>query len=167
MRLSLLSFFFLIGFATQSSASEFYTDPSKWKEPRIYHTQIEDKQFANNVVLTQAKCERAAFTKNEIFSSNKAYSYILRSAKGDATKGETLNFELEVYNERFCTDIEMKSLYPNFSPPQVSWINEKLIFVNLAWGRIFGAYFIFDVETGKIIKSEYWNDGHDIFQQYH
>ena len=71
-----------------------------------------------------------------------------------------------VFNETDrMTKILLKDHYPNFVL-DVYWINEKLLYVEVWWGRILGSCFIFDVEKESIIYKEMVNDGNVAFQQW-
>ncbi len=49
---------------------------------------------------------------------------------------------------------------------KVRWINEKLLYMQVWWGRILGSYLIFDVEKERTVVREMVNDGHIPFQQF-
>ena len=81
-------------------------------------------------------------------------------------KTDTIYTDLWVYNERdYLIHIKLIEHSRQYIP-QIKWINEKLIYVQLWWGRIVGAYFIFDVERESIIIKEMINDGQIPFQQW-
>ena len=50
--------------------------------------------------------------------------------------------------------------------PRIEWVNEKLLFVRVWWGRILGADLVIDVEVGAILYREMLHDGTIPFQQF-
>ncbi len=48
---------------------------------------------------------------------------------------------------------------------EARWINEKLLFIRVYWGRIVGSDYIFDVELGSFVHKEMVYDGTLLFQQ--
>jgi len=53
----------------------------------------------------------------------------------------------------------------DWRPISARWINPKLIYVSVSFNPHYGAYWIYDVEEGKIIINELDNDGWDAWQQ--
>ena len=60
--------------------------------------------------------------------------------------------------------ITLDDAYPNF-PVRVHWINEKLIFIRVWWGRIVGTDIIFDVEKQVYLSLEMVVDGTQLYNQ--
>jgi hypothetical protein len=50
-------------------------------------------------------------------------------------------------------------------PLVVKWINPKLIYIDISFNPHYGAYWVYDVETEKIVINEIENDGWDAYQQ--
>ena len=59
----------------------------------------------------------------------------------------------------------VRDYYPNFAP-DVRWINEKLLYIEVWWGRVVGSSFVFDVEHEKFVHKETVHDGLIPFQQF-
>lgn len=63
-----------------------------------------------------------------------------------------------VYNERdYCTTITLKN-HKN-GEPKVKWINQKLLYIEVWWGRILGTTLIYDVEKETMLHKEMVHDG--------
>jgi hypothetical protein len=60
--------------------------------------------------------------------------------------------------------ILLKDTYPNFST-KARWVNEKLIFIRVHWGRILGTDMIFDTEKNEFTYREMIVDGTILYQQ--
>jgi hypothetical protein len=149
----------LLSLSFNNQAQAYHTAPNHWKEPRIYHEPFE-KDASQIFPMETVKCK--ANPIGATFSPNKAYWFRL-----DDKTGKNISFILSVFNDKGCIQVSLDELYPNFSPPKINWINEKLLYVELWWGRILGAYFILDVEKARIITAEELHDGTIDFQQWH
>jgi hypothetical protein len=74
--------------------------------------------------------------------------------------------QVDIYNERdYLVTLDVRDIYANFKP-RVEWINEKLLYVRLWWGRVLGVDFIFDVEKEQVICKDNINDGGIPFLQW-
>ncbi|NJL28150.1 MAG: hypothetical protein HC897_09765 [Thermoanaerobaculia bacterium] len=52
-------------------------------------------------------------------------------------------------------------------PPDVRWINEKLLFIRAQWGRVLSTDAILDVETEKLLYQQEVTFGVVPWQQFH
>jgi hypothetical protein len=74
--------------------------------------------------------------------------------------------EIRVFNERDdIIKIELGDHAATYGT-SIKWVNEKLLYIQLWWGRILGTYFIFDVEKEKIVIKEMVYDGGIVFEQW-
>ena len=130
-------------------------DASKWNKPRDYHIAFED-EFSERIEVIEKE-------------------YQAPSAAATYSKNEAYWFELEPLNEKTneqrisvsadgLAAISLKDTYPNF-PTKAYWINEKLIFIRVYWGRIVGTDLIFDTEKKEFIHREMVYDGTILYQQ--
>lgn len=69
-----------------------------------------------------------------------------------------------IYAEKdHLTDITFKELW---GLSEVRWVNDKLIFMRVWWGRIAATDMLFDVETEQVPYAEMVTDGAQAMQQY-
>lgn len=140
----------------------WHTSPDKWSEPRIYHSAF-DEEFKNGIIISRVKVKYNDQLKKEL-SPNNAYWYHVQSAA--YMKPGPYTTDILIYNERpylISLKLEEHSQYE----PKIVWINEKLLYVEVWWGRILGTYIIFDVEKEQVITKEMIHDGVLPYQQYH
>jgi hypothetical protein len=74
---------------------------------------------------------------------------------------------LTIYNERAeYLILSLKQCDERYGP-KFHWINEKLLYVRVWWGRIVGTDIIVDVESSRIVYQEDVHDGVIPYQQWH
>ncbi len=138
----------------------WHTPPEKWGQPRIFHSAF-DSDFENRIVMTQAPLE--ADNSEKTFSPNKAYWFAV-STQDFRKEGPWLT-TIQIFNERdYSIRIEIRD--HNNWEIKPKWVNEKLLYVEVWWGRILGSYFLFDVEDERILIKEMIHDGQMAFQQF-
>ena len=147
-------------------AYDWHTTPDQWKEPRIFHSEF-DKNYENRIRVSHAQSPRQSLEKNEKernYSPNQAYWYVIHPP--DTLKPGPWSTEIGVFSERdYRISIELTDHAATY-PTTVKWINEKLLYIQLWWGRVLGTYFIFDVEMERIVIREMVHDGGIPFQQW-
>jgi hypothetical protein len=158
------------GYAAANS-SQWHTTPDKWKEPRIFQTPASESP--RGVSLGHHSTEHDF--KVKVFSPNKAYWFaadgdrsIVPRIECDGTGFLILesNASIYVYTERdYLLRIRMRDHYPNFTI-NARWVNERLLFVRVWWGRVLGSDVIVDVESERVVHSETIQDGTIAFQQW-
>ena len=111
--------------------------------------------------MTRTEIQKIKTTepKNEdaVLSANKSYWF-------SVTSPEKKNQAITVFAGSAAYRITFEDSYLNF-PVEARWINEKLLFVRVYWGRIIGSDYIFDVEHGAFVHKEMVHDGTPLFQQ--
>ena len=132
-------------------------DASAWTEPRNYHEPF-DESYRRLIKLSQSTSITAA-SPTALFSINRIYRLDLSPPRDD---GQTT--ELLITNQTTQFTLIFKKTHPNF-PAEARWINEKLVFIRVWWGRTGGSDFIFDAEAGRFIHEEMVHDGTILFQQ--
>ena len=139
----------------------FHTSPECWKEARIYHPGPPSADLANRVHLIDTPAAAGAPGEPTV-SPNGGYRFWVRNPdtgqQGPSGAGIVI-------------DVERKTrptlLFENVAQPiHPRWLNEKLIFVRVAWGRIAFSDVIFDVETRQIVYHEEARYGEAAFEQY-
>ena len=170
MRLSLATIFCALvlsacaGKATRVSGDgelKFHTSPDRWPEPRIYHTPF-DKEYTERISVSRIALTDVDVPK--VASPNKAYWFTPYGT--DTMKPGPYDFRANIYNERdYLVRLTVSGIYGNYEP-EIRWINEKLLYVEIWWGRIKGADFILDVEDETVIHKEDIHWGGIPFQQW-
>lgn len=91
-----------------------------------------------------------------VMSPNKGYAFVVEDGRPSG--------RITIFAEKdHLVDIQFFDL---FGLSDVSWVNEKLIFMRPWWGRIAATDLIFDVEREEIIYAEPVSDGTLAHQQY-
>jgi len=143
-----------------SAVRDEFPDPSKWREPRLYHGPFQE-EFAYRIVISDSDVPAALLSP--VHSENKAYYYM--TARPDFSRPGPWSTRIFIYSEREkMTSIDLIG-HASYEV-RIEWINEKLLFVRVWWGRILGSDFIFDVERNEIRSKEMVMDGGILFRQY-
>lgn len=142
------------------AAAQFHTDPGCWHRPRLAHTGAPPQELAARVHLTQAPAG-AAPTGEAVPAPNGAYRLWVRNPDttqpGPWGAGLIVDVERERHHLLLLEDIAQ--------PITPRWINEKLIFLRVAWGRTVFSDLILDVEAGRLVYHEQLHDGRIAWQQ--
>lgn len=94
-------------------------------------------------------------------SPNRAYAYLEREP--DRTKRGPWTMAYFIDNER---DHLVRLILSDYKWVKTHWINEKLLYVQVWWGRILGTYLIIDVEAEKVVFREMVHDGRIAYDQW-
>jgi hypothetical protein len=149
MKASIASFFLLCAAALAAP------DASEWAKPRLFHEAF-DLKFDDQIKVDSK--EKTEAPKSAIFSDNDAYWFHVEPYD------ETEWVQRIVISGEDVIAITLDDAYPNF-PVRVHWINEKLIFIRVWWGRIVGTDIIFDVEKQVYLSLEMVVDGTQLYNQ--
>ena len=165
---SFYAFFTVIAISSLMHAEQalWHTNPGFWEEPRIFHSSSLSS-MDKEIVETQISLERnhRAETAGERFKSpNNAYFYTMQEP--DYLQPSPWDTTISIYNEREGL-LELKISKHASYKPTVRWINEKLLYIRIWWGRILGTDVILDVETESILYREMIHDGVIAYQQFH
>jgi hypothetical protein len=129
-----------------------YSDPACWKEPRMWHDGPITAEFANKVSISRVPGPLAGDSTR---SPNNSYAYVLHKLKDRA--------DLMVFTD--APDLLKVSFAAPYTVEQPAWVNEKLLFVRVWWGRVLLSDLVIDVERGEPIYREMVYDGDILFQQ--
>jgi hypothetical protein len=144
------------------SNQQYHTTPDKWKEPRNYQLPF-NPNYENRIIVNHKK--QNTEIKERILSPNRAYWFA-----GKPRYEGNLEFDnkygikfaafspdnpIYIFNERdYLIEIKPSKKDPDYFLSKVNWINEKLIYIEVWWGRALGSSFIFDVESESMIYKE-------------
>ena len=143
--------------AAQKAGFEGHTPPNFWAEPRIFHRPFKPDE-ERLVTLTRRPFEGPP-PKGRVVSPNKAYWYALSGR-------EAARQEITVYSERDEVTVVTVRRVGQGNAPQLTWINEKLLYGEIWHGRISGEVFLLDAEAGRILLHEKTVYGQIHFQQW-
>ena len=140
---------------------QFHTRPDKWAEPRIFHSSF-NQRYSDRISISRVAL--ADVNEPKEVSPNKAYWF--SACYPDTVKPGPYDFRADIYNERdYLIRLKVSDVYGNYEQ-QIRWINEKLLYVKVWWGRVKGADFVIDVEREAVIHQEDVNRGAIPFQQW-
>ena len=140
---------------------QFHTRPDKWVEPRIFHGSF-NQGYSDRISISRVALADVNAPKE--VSPNKAYWF--SAYYPDMMKPGPYDFRADIYNERdYLVRLNVSDVYGNYEQ-QIKWINEKLLYVKIWWGRVKGVDFILDVESEAVIHKEEVNWGAIPFQQW-
>lgn len=158
MRFGTYAILWLLILCTAIAGSiDWHTPPDKWQAPRLFHTPF-DEQFGSRLSVDRCAIPEASPERHT--APNKAYWYAL--IRPDHTKDGPWNSEVLIYTERD----HLVRLRDIRDCHEVRWVNEKLLFIRVWWGRICATDLILDVEREQIVYREMVWDGVIPFQQY-
>lgn len=140
-------------------ANDYHTTPDKWENPRIYHSPYL-KNYEKRISIIRASEQVHSGNK---LSPNKAYWFAV--VEPDTMKEGPWNTEIYIDNEREY-QINITLIDHASYPIRIEWINEKLLYIQVWWGRILGSYFIYEVEKEAIITKEMVHAGQIPYQQW-
>lgn len=152
MSLSLLAGLLLSGGSAGPSGG-WHTSPECWPSPRSTQAAI-DSELAARVRFVDAVS--AGSLMDGEGSPNGGYRYLLQQAGAD--------WQLLVDVEQ-GRSLRLQLSEPAWTP-SARWINEKLIYLRVAWGRHLASDLIVDVERAELIYHERTEEGSIAFEQY-
>jgi len=150
----------LSGCQSVDHSQNWHTSPQRWTQSRVYHSEF-GNEFKDNIVLQKGEFPTQGLVS--VVSPNRAYRYFVHQP--DYLKAGPWSTSLYIDNETEALFIIKIKDHNNWGI-EANWINEKLLYVSVWWGRIVGSYFIVDVEKEEIIQSEMIHDGTIVYQQY-
>ena len=129
--------------------------PDCWKDGRNIHYSNEDSHgmIKENVSIERTQIEPEGA---KVYSQNKGYYFIKEGFRGNATI--TIYAEKEHYWKI--------TISKTFGAGDPKWINEKLLYIRIWWGRIAFDDIIYDVENENVILSESGTDAFIAHQQF-
>jgi hypothetical protein len=127
--------------------------PDCWTESRIYQTSDDEYDWRS-----QTKMEHVAATKPAAvtLSPNRSYYFSLWK---DQPGQPLLVFAEKDYSVRI-------SFKEPLAVNDVKWINEKLLYMRVWWGRIAATDLVFDVEQERMVVTESTHEGRIAMEQY-
>jgi len=150
----------------------WHTTPDKWAESRIYESPF-NPEYSDRLTITHEKLQQQ-FTM-QVLSPNKAYWFAatpdwpklpVASCNGAEFTIQAEDAPIFVFTEKeYLLKINLRHHYPNFAVT-VRWINERLLFLQVWWGRILGSCYLLDTESECVIYKEMLHDGGIEYEQW-
>ena len=148
--------------ASSSFAQPFHTSPACWKEPRTFHAGPVWERLPNRRSRITLDRTNIPLPQEVTYSPNKAYAVHVNHP--DMSQPRPWTVEVLVYTERaYLVRIQFSDIH-RFA--EAKWINEKLLFLRVWWGRVAGTDFIVDVERETVLYEEMVEWGGIAFQQF-
>lgn len=138
--------------AVLSGSPGFHTSPECWPAARYTHRPA-SAEFIDRVGVTQAP---AAIAFDGERSPNRGYQFRHESSDD----GARLRIDVE-QGRQWLLDLRGAAWQP-----EVRWVNEKLLFVRVHWGRIQASDLIIDVEQGTLLLHELADNGQIAWEQF-
>ena len=129
--------------------------PDCWIESRNVHVIASyERQRKDRIII---RTVQKAMPDGGITSPNKGYRFIV-----DPKQRPTIN--ITIYSEKkHLVEIVVSDVH-GFS--DAKWVNEKIIFFRIWWGRIAASDIMFDVERERVVYEEDVTDAYIARQQY-
>lgn len=127
--------------------------PDCWTQARDYQTDGDDWNWAS-----RTRIERVVASKPEAVtvSPNGAYYFAVQA---DEQRQAVLVFAEKDHQVRISF-ADARGL------TGARWINERLLYLRVWWGRVAASDLIIDVEKGRVVLSESTHDGTNAMQQH-
>ena len=151
-----------------STQWEGHTRPDKWEKARVFHTPIvQDSRHWHRIKerISISRIELVQDSQQKVFSPHAVYWYFTNEDLPEPRQYKS-TFAINLFNERdYLVQLSFRDINKNYVK-KVNWINEKLLYIQIWWGRVLGTYLIFDVEKEKIVYKEMVHDGGIPFLQW-
>jgi len=129
--------------------------PDCWPEPRIVHGEYIDQPLLQEN-MTLDKIIADVDMDSRIYSPNKGYWYSRQGVRPEVA------FVISAEKDE-AVELSFKNVHGISND---KWINEKLLFFRVWWGRLMMTDVIFDVEQERVVYSEAGMDGFMAYQQF-
>lgn len=137
-----------------------HTPVEQWTAPRLYHTPFDDR-FEDRIRIGRSAWPSVPLQHR--YSPNKAYWF--GTTPPDTSRDGPWDTSIFIDNET-GTPLRIDLLGHASYPVDIHWINEKLLYLQVWWGRMIGAYLIYDVELELVLVKEMIRDGGILFRQH-
>ena len=151
----------LLACAASAAGPDFHTSPACWDAPRVFHAGPPAAEFANRMHLIEVP--GGATPAGELMPSpDGARQLWVRNP--DTTQpgpwGAALIIDApgETRRSLFIEEVG--------APLAPRWLNERLIFLRIVWGRAVFSDVILDAQSGNLRYHEQAHDGRNAFEQY-
>lgn len=127
--------------------------PDCWTEVRIFQGDDDDWDWSS-----RTRIERVLATRSDAatLSPNGAYYF--------AFAGELPDRTLLIFAEK--DHFIQMSFTGSRGLADVKWINERLLYLRVWWGRVAATDLVFDVENERMVLTESVHDGENAMEQY-
>jgi hypothetical protein len=143
-----------------------HTPTACWAVPREYHERYTGS-FAKGLIdlAKHVRVESVPLSDPPTRTPSPNGAYWFAEELPDFTRPGPWTTRLLVFNER-RTLAQLSFIDHANGDIRANWVNEKLLFVRVWWGRIVATDLIFDVEKGRFVYREVLWHGLIAFQQW-
>jgi hypothetical protein len=150
---STVAWIFLIGVASigvfrHGRAQE----PTKCGSARVQYTPFDESYSSRFQIKAPTAMDTRLSRKHKIFSTQ--HTHWLIEALPDTMKAGPWTTRVYVGTRDSAPAVELRFIDETNGAVGARWLNEKLIFGQVWWGRIYATDFIFDVEQDKFVYRE-------------
>jgi hypothetical protein len=142
-----------------ASAQIWHTPPSCWSAARLTHADWSEQPGER---LRVHRSREAPDGGTWVTSPNGGYRF--RKIDPDFVAPPPWTTRIVIEAERSELTIVELGNHGN-APAHAAWLNEKLVFVRVWWGRVLGADLIVDAEKGDVVWKETARGGDAAFEQ--
>ena len=136
---------------------QWHTPPDRWSRPREIYGAL-DPRYEERFRLQRERPVPQLVSQN--YSANGGYWFSVREPR---RAGEPRISEITIYSER---DYVLTLTVKDAKSLKANWVNDKVIYAEIWWGRALGTYALIDVETESIIQAEMIQSGTNAYQQW-
>lgn len=144
-----------------SQALEFHPSPECWKEPRIFHSGAPPAELANRLHLIETPASVAA-PGEATAAPDERHRFWVRnpdtSQPGPWGAAVVVDTGKPQRPALFIEDVS--------GPLHPRWLNERLLFLRVPWGRVMFSDLILDVESATLRYHELAQDGRAAYEQF-
>ena len=138
--------------ATRSLHTEIVQELAKCDSARVHYTPFDDSYSRRIQINSPSSLETQLSTGDKVLSPQG--TRWLTQVLPDTMKPGPWTTRVYLGATKSAPDIELSFVDEENGGVAVHWLNEKLIFGEVWWGRIYATDFIFDVEQRKFIYRE-------------
>ena len=126
-------------------------EPSKCGSTRVHYAAFDDS-YSSRFQIKSPRLDVQLPTKDKIFSTQ--HTHWLIEALPDTMKSGPWTTRVYIGAKESAPEVELRFIDEANGGVSARWLNEKLIFGEVWWGRIYATDFIFDIEQQKYIYRE-------------
>ncbi len=145
-----------VSFGAAPAERIYRPDPASWKKPRhIFSEPIAASKDGPLLRVDVVDNHVIAGKKAKRFSADEVYYFVEQVGQ---------SCSILIYNDK-QRGLRLHVPKCEHRPLTATWINPKLLYVDVFFNPHYGAYWIFDVENERVVLHELQNDGVDAWRE--